>query len=116
MKLINFWTTRGIRVLIKESVIESKVCEYAKSLGWTTLKIKSASNNGYPDRVYFRKHTPCFFIEFKKQGKYLTILQQSRKRELQNNGVHVYTVDTVLGGKNIFNVYEEMNNGKINKG
>lgn len=115
MRLINFWMTRGIQVLIKESAIESEVCKYAKALGWTTLKIKSASNNGYPDRVFLRKNFPCFFIEFKKRGKRLSVLQQYRRRELENNGTYVYVVDTVLGGKNIFNMYEEIDYGKINK-
>ena len=89
---------------MRESVIEKKVSDYAKLLGWLSYKFTSPSNRGVPDHIYFREgHT--ILIEFKAPGKLPTKLQQKHIQRLQDQLIHVYVVDDIEQGKGIFNAY-----------
>ena len=89
---------------MRESVIEKKVSDYAKLLGWLSYKFTSPSNRGVPDHIYFREgHT--ILIEFKAPGKLPTKLQQKHIQRLQDQLIHVYVVDDIEQGKEIFNAY-----------
>ena len=87
---------------MRESVIEKKVSDYAKLLGWISYKFTSPQNRGVPDHIYFREgHT--ILIEFKAPGKLPTKLQQKHIQRLQDQLIHVYVVDDIEQGKEIFN-------------
>ena len=89
---------------MRESVIEKKVSNYAKLLGWISYKFTSPSNRGVPDHIYFREgHT--ILIEFKAPGELPTKLQQKHIQRLQDQLIHVYVVDDIEQGKEIFNAY-----------
>ena len=89
---------------MRESVIEKKVSNYAKLLGWISYKFTSPQNRGVPDHIYFREgHT--ILIEFKAPGKLPTKLQQKHIQRLQDQLIHVYVVDDIEQGKGIFNAY-----------
>ena len=89
---------------MRESVIEKKVSDYAKLLGWISYKFTSPQNRGVPDHIYFREgHT--ILIEFKAPGKLPTKLQQKHIQRLQDQLIHVYVVDDIEQGKDIFNAY-----------
>jgi len=89
---------------MRESVIEKKVSDYAKLLGWLSYKFTSPQNRGVPDHIYFREgHT--ILIEFKAPGKLPTKLQQKHIQRLQDQLIHVYVVDDIEQGKEIFNAY-----------
>ena len=89
---------------MRESVIEKKVSDYAKLLGWISYKFTSPQNRGVPDHIYFREgHT--ILIEFKAPGKLPTKLQQKHIQRLQDQLIHVYVVDDIEQGKEIFNAY-----------
>ena len=89
---------------MRESVIEKKVSDYAKLLGWLSYKFTSPQNRGVPDHIYFKEgHT--ILIEFKAPGKLPTKLQQKHIQRLQDQLIHVYVVDDIEQGKGIFNAY-----------
>ncbi len=83
--------------MIKESAIEKKVCDYAKSLGWICEKFRPITN-GYPDRI-FLKNGKVFFIEFKAKGKLPAKIQQYRIEALRLSGFNAYVVDDVAEGR-----------------
>jgi len=87
---------------MRESLIEKKVSDYAKLLGWLTYKFTSPQNRGVPDRIYFREGV-TLLIEFKAPGKTPTKLQQSHIKKLKDQLINVYVVDSIEQGKDIFN-------------
>lgn len=95
---------------MKESYIERKVCEYAKSLGWMVFKFNSPGKSGVPDRIFMKKGK-IVFIEFKAAGKRPTKLQLHIHREMENAGFHVHVVDNILSGKEIFDAIENLSEG-----
>lgn len=89
---------------MRESVIEKKVSDYAKLLGWLAYKFSSPQNSGVPDHIYFRDgHT--ILIEFKAPNKKPSKLQLKHIERIQQQHIHVYVVDSVETGKEIFNAY-----------
>jgi len=83
---------------MRESTIETKVCNYAKSLGWTVYKFVSPGNRSVPDRI-FMKGGKVFFIEFKAPGKKPTKLQNKTINDMIDNGFKVYVCDNIEYGK-----------------
>ena len=86
--------------MVKESFVEKKICDYAKSKDWLALKFTSPGTKGVPDRV-FLKSSKIFFIEFKALGKKPTKLQAHCHRLLRREGFNVYVVDNVEYGKEV---------------
>ncbi len=84
---------------MRESTIEKKVCDYAKSLGWLVEKFRPITN-GYPDRI-FLKDGRVFFIEFKAKDKTPTKLQHYRIEALRQSGFNAYVVDDVIFGLDV---------------
>jgi hypothetical protein len=89
---------------MRESLIEKKVSDYAKLLGWLTYKFTSPSCRGVCDRIYFKSGI-TILIEFKQLGKKPTKLQLQHINKLKNELIPVYVVDSVEQGKDIFNDY-----------
>lgn len=90
---------------MKESTIETKVCNYAKSKGWLVYKFVSPSNKGVPDRI-FMKEGLVFFMEFKQEGKKLTKLQQKIANDIVEQNIKVFVVDNVMSGIRIIDYLE----------
>ena len=87
---------------MKESTIEKKTCEYAKSKGFLVFKFVSPNYRGVPDRIFIRAGK-VFFIEFKTPGKKQTELQLKMTKDIQSQGLNVYICDDVDLGKTIIN-------------
>jgi len=85
---------------MREGLIEKKVTENAKKLGWLSFKWVSTSQRGVPDRLYF-KDGKCVVVEFKATGKKATPYQQAVHRKLESVGIKVHIVDSVEGGAEI---------------
>jgi len=83
---------------IRESTIESRVCDYAKRQGWLVRKFVSPSNRGVPDRIMFR-NGHVLLIEFKAPGKKPTELQLREHSKLQQHGFNVFVIDDIDEGK-----------------
>jgi hypothetical protein len=86
---------------MRESLIERKVSEYAKSQGWLTYKFTSPSNRGVPDRIYL-KDGICFFIEFKAPDKKTSKLQNKVIKRIQSKDFDVHIIDSLEEGKDLF--------------
>ena len=86
---------------MRESEIETKVSNYAKSKGWLSYKFTSPSNRGVPDRIYM-KNGICLFIEFKAPKKKPTKLQEKVISRIRAEDFLVYVIDSIDEGKNIF--------------
>jgi len=91
---------------MRESEIETKVCNHAKYLGWLCYKWVSPGNRSVPDRIFFR-NGKTIIIEFKAKGKKPTKLQQKTINKLQDQGIPTYVIDDVGEGIVLFNNMEE---------
>lgn len=83
----------------RETLVESRVCKFAKIRGWIHRKI---GTNGWPDQMFLRRGV-VLFIEFKraKSGR-LSEQQKRRIPELREQGFTVYTIDNFEDGKRVF--------------
>ncbi len=86
---------------MRESYIEKKVCEYAKSLDWFCKKWKSPSHRGVPDRICF-KNGRVILIEFKAPGKKPTPFQKRIHEKFLEKGQKVEVIDNIEQGKQLF--------------
>jgi hypothetical protein len=82
-----------------ESVIESKVCEYAKSKGFLVYKFTSPNRAAVPDRLLINPYGQVVFIEFKAEGKKPTPAQEREHARLRGHHVNVIVVDNIDQGK-----------------
>jgi len=87
---------------MRESEIETKVCNHAKYLGWLCYKWVSPGNRSVPDRIFFR-NGKTIIIEFKAKGKRPTKLQQKTISKLQDQYIPTYVIDDVGEGIVLFN-------------
>lgn len=85
---------------MRESLIEKKVCDFAKSLGLEVYKFTSPSRAAVPDRLFICKGRHVF-IEFKATGKKVTPAQDREHKRLRAAGATVYVVDSVTEGERI---------------
>lgn len=89
----------------RESVIEKKVCDYAKSLGFWVKKFQSPGNWAVPDRIFVSPRGALFFIEFKRKGKPTSVAQAREHSEMREFRLKVYVVDSFDDGKFILDQY-----------
>ena len=85
---------------MRESVIEQRVCSYARDRGWLTYKWVSPANRGVPDRILFRDGR-VLLIEFKAPGKRPTKLQSYIHQRLEKEGFKVHVIDSIEEGKRL---------------
>lgn len=89
--------------MLRESAIETKVCEIAKRNGWLTFKFVSPAHRGVPDRIFIREGR-IVFIEFKAPGKQPTKLQAHTINKLREAGCEVWVCDSVESGCNALQI------------
>lgn len=85
-------------ILDSEKNIEEKFCELVESYGWDHIKLKTGGpygRAGYPDRLVLKNGGDCFFVELKRPGGKIRIIQHYRIRELRRRGYRVYVWDNV---------------------
>ena len=85
---------------MKEKDIEKKLVEAVRESGGFAPKFVSPGWDGVPDRIVLLPDGKIGFVELKSTGKKLRILQKRRKRQLEQLGFPVFTVDGVeqIGG------------------
>ena len=86
---------------MRESKIESKVKEYAESLGFLVYKFVSPGRRGVPDKLFVSPSGVMFFIEFKQLGKKPEPCQVREIGYLKDNNAYVFTVDNIDYGKGV---------------
>ena len=96
---------------MKESVIEKKVNEYAKKLGFLTYKFLSPSSRGVPDQIYI-KNGGVIFIEFKSENGELTPLQKREIKKMRLKGVEVHVINSIDLGVSILDNIEKNRGNK----
>ncbi len=84
-----------------EKEIEKAVVSYAKLQGFLAYKFVSPANRGVPDRLFISPKGFVFFIEFKRQGRPLTDLQDHVITQMRNKKAEVIIIDNVESGKRI---------------
>lgn len=82
-----------------EKDIEGAVCAYAKKLGMLCYKFTSPARRSVPDRIFITVNGVVFFIEFKRFGQKPTPSQDVEIKKIRSQGVKVFVVDNVEGGK-----------------
>lgn len=84
---------------MRESAIEKKICDHARSKGWLVLKLSGANDRGKPDRLFLR-NGQVVFMEIKASKKVPTALQERWLRQLNDEGfVAVWTDNAEAGCK-----------------
>ena len=85
---------------MKEKDIEKKLVTAVRESGGFAPKFVSPGWDGVPDRIVLLPDGKIGFVELKSTGKKLRILQKRRKRQLEQLGFPVFTVDGVeqIGG------------------
>lgn len=78
-----------------EKDIEQKLIKVVKTLGGLCPKFISPGFDGVPDRLVLLPKGRMAFVELKAPGKKLRPLQVRRKRQLEQLGFLVYTIDDV---------------------
>lgn len=82
-----------------ESVIETKVVQYAEEKGCIHLKLNVFGRRGWPDRIFIYPGPRVMFIEFKRLGEKPRKLQEYIHARLRHFGCRVEVVDTELEGR-----------------
>ena len=73
--------------MAKESQIEKKACDYAKSLGFLVFKFTSPGQRGVPDRCFISPAGAVLFLEFKTPGQKPDATQRAMMERLRKQGV-----------------------------
>lgn len=84
-----------------EKQIETKVNDYAKTLGVLVYKFSSPARAAVPDRLMIAPSGRIWFIEFKRTGEKPTPAQDREHARLRQQNVAVFVVDDVEQGKRI---------------
>ena len=85
---------------IHESRIERAATDYAETRGWWEIKIKMASKNGVPDRLFLRDGR-YVWIEFKRPGEVPRPQQVKRIADMRAHGAEVFVCDNLDDAKRI---------------
>lgn len=83
---------------MRESYVQKKVCEFAKSLGWEVRRMGTKDD---PDRLFYR-HSVVIFIEFKKPLGKRSRGQVDEHNLMKHHTMNIYLIDTIGEGKQIF--------------
>ncbi len=71
----------------RESSVEKEICDYARELGYDTMKFTSPGRRGVPDRALISPQGKVAFIEVKRPGGKLSPLQERELRKLREKNV-----------------------------
>ena len=77
---------------MKESEIERVFCKKLQKLGCLTPKI--SDNPGWPDRLIITPGGKHFFIEFKRPGGKLSVIQTTVINQISRLGHFVFVIDS----------------------
>lgn len=71
---------------VRESLVEKRLVTAAKRAGWSAYKFTSPAHRGVPDRLFIHSSGVVAFIEVKRPGGKLTVLQDREIRKLRAHG------------------------------
>lgn len=76
-----------------EKEIEKALVRKTKECGGMAWKFVSPGKSGVPDRIILLPNGKMGFVELKAPGKEMRELQKKRKKQLEELGFKVFTVD-----------------------
>ena len=79
--------------MAKESDLERKVCWWARAHGWLALKQDPRFHAGIPDRLFVLPNGRVVWVEFKREGQNVSLIQEAVHGSLKRLGHDVYTID-----------------------
>lgn len=80
--------------MVRELSIQTKVSDFAPSIGLIPIRIAVLGRKGWPDYGYIYQGRICF-IEFKRPGEKPDPLQAHVHKLLKNANIPVFVVDNV---------------------
>ena len=85
---------------MRENEVERQLSLAVKRMGGMAVKFVSPGLDGVPDRIVLLPGRKMAFVELKAPGKRLRVLQEKRKKQLEELGYPVYVIDGVgqIGG------------------
>lgn len=89
---------------MRESNLEYKCLIYAKTHNILAYKFTSPTNNGVPDRIFF-KDGKTFLVEFKTKVGKLSKLQESQIKILTSQNIQVYVINDFEEFKKVIDLY-----------
>lgn len=81
---------------MRESKIEKQLVAAVKARGGLCWKFTSPGTTGVPDRVVILPYCPVAFVEVKAPGETPRPAQTVRIEQLEERGVLVFVIDSVL--------------------
>lgn len=78
---------------MKEREVEVSLVKAVKNRNGRALKFVSPGFSGVPDRIVLLPGGHIGFVELKRPGEKMRVLQEKRKRQLEELGFSVFTVD-----------------------
>lgn len=78
---------------MKEREVEASLVKAVKNRNGLALKFVSPGFSGVPDRIVLLRGGHIGFVELKRPGEKMRVLQEKRKRQLEELGFSVFTVD-----------------------
>jgi hypothetical protein len=85
---------------MRESFIEKQIGQYARRLGWKTMKLNGMGLRSKPDRMFYQAGK-AFFLEIKRPGKKPTKQQEYRLQGLRDDGFIADWTDNIEEGQAI---------------
>jgi hypothetical protein len=85
---------------MRESFVEKQICQYAKQLGWKTMKLNGMGFRSKPDRMFYQAGK-VFFLEIKRPGEKPTKQQNYRLQRLMAEGFIADWTDNIEEGQAI---------------
>ncbi len=89
---------------MRESGIETTVCEHAEDTGWIARKMAYAGRRGCRDRDFYG-FGHVVMVEFKRNGRQLDLHQERERARLKAAGVTVHVVDDIDRGIALLDFY-----------
>lgn len=78
-----------------EKDVEKTLVKRTEKLGGMAWKFVSPGKSGVPDRIVLLPNRKIGFVELKAPGKEMRPLQKKRKKQLEDLGFQVFTVDRI---------------------
>lgn len=92
-----------------ERTLERRCVNLAKEQGWRAKKMNGMFDNHWPDRMFMQPRRrkcnfPIFFVEFKREGEELTVIQEQTAIDLKLRGFNAHKIDNFEAFKRLLNI------------
>lgn len=89
-----------------EKEVERALVKKTEERGGMAWKFVSPGKSGVPDRIILLPNGKMGFVELKALGKKMRPLQKKRKKQLEDLGFQVFTVDRIERIEGVLNAIQ----------